>query len=129
MGLVDIGFVAGMARMGMDEIERLASEKIQEWHAEAEERLKGTPYCLMASSIQRNTYDTDLTVPNMRSLIVGGSTNFLVHDVMRMFKKSDVTVAKNNFGFYLDKFFENTRSFEDKVRIRSDGRNAVVTRE
>ena len=128
--LLNLGFATKFGgSMGISESQRLAGEAIRNWHLSAEERMNGKPYCLMASSIQRNSYDTDLTVPNMKSLIVGDSATFLVHDVMRMFKKADVTVAENSAAFLFNKFFENTTSFNDKVRIISNGRQAVVTRE
>jgi hypothetical protein len=46
---------------------------------------------------------------------------------MRMMKKSNVTIGSHTL-LYQD-IYQNTRSLEDKVRIISNGKEAVVIKE
>ncbi len=129
--LLNIGLVAGMTGMGIQKITDMAGDALKAWHDSAELEFNGKPYCLLTSCAHKNTYDTDLSVPNMRGLVIGDASNFLVHDLMRLFKKADVTLARTSSLLFHDfhEFYENTKSFIDKVRIRSNGREAIVTRE
>jgi len=83
-------------------------------------------YCLLSTSVNHEIYDIDLTVPHMKAMVVNGLERFLTHDVMRLLKKADVSVEA---GFmYKQDFFNNTKS-GDKIRIISNGKEAVVMRE
>ena len=83
-------------------------------------------YCLLSTGIDRERYEVDLTVPNMKAMVVDGLERFLTHDVMRLLKRADVAVEA---GFiYGSDFFNQTKS-GDKVRIIGNGKEAIVMRE
>lgn len=119
--IVLTGAMAG----GIDE-EGLTQRVIENWNLENDALLHEKPYCLMTSSAQRDKYDVDLSVPNMRTLVIGGVENFLVHNLMRLFKQSNVTVGLARL--HNRDFFKDTTSLDDKVRITSNGKEAVVQR-
>jgi len=98
------------------------------WHSRIEDMTKKKPYCLAISSAQRDSYDTDLSVPHVRTLLIGGTNTFLVHNLIRLLKKSQVSLG---YGppLWATPFFKNLRTLEDKVRIISNGKEAVAIRE
>ena len=102
-------------------------DKLKEWHMVGEGNMEGAPYCFMTSSAVRDHYDVDLTVPNMEAFITGVPENFLTHGLMRMIKKAKVSVMEP--ALWVTEFFGKTTSIDDKVRIISNGREAIVTRE
>ena len=81
----------------------------------------------MIGNAERDPYDVDLMVPNMRGLVLGQTDRFLVHNLMRLFKRSDVTlgIGPNLFHtkFYQDR---NAKSISGKVRIYSNGKEGVA---
>ncbi len=89
----------------------------------------GDSYCLMTSSAHRDGYDVDLSVPGMNSLIIGGMNEFLIHGLMRLIKKAEVTMAFSYTRLFMSEFFRSTKSIEDRVRIISNGKGAVALRE
>lgn len=89
--------------------------------------LAQSPYCFMIPSAQREEYDVDLSVPNMKALVLGEPQNFLVHNLMRLIKKADVSIGAGILLF--DDIYQNTISLKDKVRIISNGKEAVVMKE
>ena len=86
------------------------------------------PYCLVTSSAHREPYDVDLSIPNMKALVLGEADQFLVHGLMRLFKKSDVTVLSPS-PLFSNQMYKEMKSLEDRVRIISNGKEAVVFRE
>ena len=122
MELTNYAMCAGI--MGDDKLEEMVAKRMEAWHMESEEHLQGNPYCLMISDAQRDTYDTDLSVPNMKGLVIGQVESFLVHNLMRLFKQADVTVGVPVLLF--DNFYQNTESFSDKIKIISNGKEGIV---
>lgn len=128
MNLEQLGFAMGLGAVtDIRGFEKMIAPKIEEWHQVAETQLEGQHYCLITSSAQRDPYDVDLTVPNMSALMIGGTYNFLVHNLMRLFKKSEVTIGRSAIEH--SDFFKGLRSIEDKVRIISNGKNAIALKE
>ncbi len=86
--------------------------------------LVGGPYCFVTPSALRESYDVDLTVPNMRALVIGEAGNFLVHGLMRLFRKADVTLGVP--VIYDNEFYNNIESVENRVRVISNGKQATI---
>jgi hypothetical protein len=124
-GLVTIGMVRGFGGQ-IDEMEATTA-KMHEWYADGEHYSKGNPYCLMIGNAERDPYDLDLMVPNMRGLVIGQTDRFLVHNLMRLFKRSDITlgIGPNLFHteFYKDK---RAQSIFGRVRLYSNGKEGVA---
>jgi len=81
------------------------------------------PYCLVASSA-RSGEKWDLFTPRATSLIAGDSGSFLVHDMIRLLKKSDVSLLCR-WGLP-EEFLNGAKSLEKKVRIISNGKEGVA---
>jgi hypothetical protein len=96
------------------------------WHADIEADKE--PYCLAITSAGRDTYDTDLSVPNMKALFIGQTNTFLVHNLMRLLKRAEITVGYGP-SLVSSNFFKGLKSLEDKVRIISNGKEAVIMKE
>ncbi|MBI2542619.1 MAG: hypothetical protein HYW24_00310 [Candidatus Aenigmarchaeota archaeon] len=96
-------------------------------YSSSSEMLGRERYCFMTSSAHQEEYDVDLSVPNMRALVIGRADNFLVHGLMRLIKKADVSILKSNLWY--QKMYQTTESVRDRVRIISNGKEAVVIRE
>ena len=88
----------------------------------------GEPYCFLTSSAKREDYDVDLTIPSMKALVLGQAQTFLTHGLMRLIKKADLTFA---FGPALiaSDLYKKTKTGEDKIRIISNGKEALAMRE
>ena len=85
------------------------------------------PFCYVTTSAQRDQYDVDLSLPGMKALVLSGVEVFLVHNLMRLFKQADVVAG---FPPLLGSdFYRGLKSVEDKVRIISNGKEAVVLKE
>ncbi len=112
---------------GNDSLEKHLPSVLMNWNWELNNALKDKPYCFMTSSAHREGYDVDLSVPNMKGLIIGNAKNFLVHDLMRLIKKADITLFDYNLP--LKKFFKQATSIEDNVRIISNGKEAMAIKE
>ena len=84
-------------------------------------------YCLMMSSAGREEYDVDLTASYMKTLVLGDTGNFMVHGLMRLIKKAEVTVGSKTL--WRQPIFLGVASLEDKVRIISNGREGIVFKE
>ena len=63
----------------------------------------------------------------MKGLVVGEVENFLVHGLMRLFKKAEITVTVPVLFF--DEFYQSAKSLDDRVRIISNGKEAIVLKE
>ncbi len=124
--LINGGPYSGM--VGKQEFYEFLNE-ILKGQNETLNELLGQSYCYMTSSANREDYDVDLSVPNMKSLMIGGMEFFLVHGLIRLVKKADVTVAESYLGLLNNELFKTTKSVEDKVRIFSNGKEAVVIKE
>ncbi len=85
------------------------------------------PYCYIASSANREDYPVDLSIPGMQALIVGDMRLFMVHDMMRLIKRAKVTAGFDDLA--PTELYQNARSLEDRVRIISNGKEAVVLKE
>src|SRR3989344_3465147 len=103
------------------------ADLMQQWNLQGNDMMDGQAYCFMTSSANRDHYDVDLSVPNMKALILSRSENLLVHGLVRLFKKADVALAHPTL--WVSDFFGQTTSIDDKVRIISNGREAVAIRE
>lgn len=106
--------------------EKMISDILSQHNFYTGEQIK-EPYCYITPSAQREGYDVDLSVPNMEGLILSGVDTFLVHDLIRLFKKANI-VAGFPSVFHRE-FYISARSVEDKVRIISNGIEAVVLKE
>lgn len=84
-------------------------------------------YCFITTAADREGYDVDLSVPKMDSLVLSHGDYFLVHGLMRLFKKANVVTVHPPLDS--TEFFNDLRSVEDKVRIISNGKEAVVLKE
>ena len=83
----------------------------------------------MVPDAVRQGFEVDLSISKMQALIYGGMDNFLVHGLMRLLKKSQVTVGFDHPDFLFDhKFYRTSQSLVDKVRIISNGKKAVAMR-
>lgn len=67
--LVNIGMVRGFGGQ-INEMEATTA-KMREFYADGEHYFEGKPYCLMIGNAQRDPYDLDLMIPNMRGLVIG----------------------------------------------------------
>lgn len=85
------------------------------------------PYCFIIPSAIRESYDVDLSIPQMRALVIGEADNFLVHGLMRLLRKAEVTLCIPVIGD--NQFYEGVHSIEDKVRVISNGKQATVMKE
>ena len=125
---VGMAWAYGAFGSGRNEIEfRNSVSKTLEIYNKNVDRRIDKPYCFMTSSAQREEYDLDLILTKMEGLIFGRSENFLTHNLIRLLKKADVTVAQSILIF--DEFYKNTKSLEDKVRIISNGKEGIVLKE
>lgn len=124
--LTNIGVVYDMQAVGDREF-ITSIERILKNHNTEMDKMTRKRYCFITSSAKNEEYDVDLTLPKMKGLIVGSTQNFLVHNMMRLIKKADITVTQPSLIF--DEFYQNAKSIEDKVRIISNGREAVVMKE
>ncbi len=86
------------------------------------------PYCLLTSSAKREDYDVDLTVPQMKALVIGQAQSFLTHGLMRLIKQAEVTFAFDSALVASDLYLK-TKTKEDKIRIISNGKEAIAMRE
>lgn len=121
--LLGIGLARGF---GASINEKEAVEKtMREWYADGEYHFKGKPYGLVIGNAERDPYDLDLLVPNMRGLVLGQTDRFLVHNLMRLFKRADVTLGISPNLFFTD-FYKNAQSVSGKVRIYSNGKEGVA---
>ncbi len=91
------------------------------------DRTASNPYCFMTSSAHREDYDVDLSIPKVGAVVLGHPENFLVHNLIRLFKKASITAAFPVLFF--EPIYHNIKSLEDKVRIFSNGKEAVVIKE
>jgi len=82
------------------------------------------------SNAERDPYDLDLMIPNMRGLVIGQTDRFLVHNLMRLFKRSEVTLGISPNLFHTE-FYKNrnAQSFSGRVRLYSNGKEGVATLE
>lgn len=105
----------------------LFAKMMEGHHSQLDEEIGGA-YCFLTSSAKREDYEVDLTIPNMRTLALGQAQSFLTHGLMRLIKQADVTFA---FGPALvaSEFYKGTKTREHKVRIISNGKEAVAMRE
>ena len=103
------------------------SSKTIEWHNKKLDEKLGKPYCFITSSIKNDNFDTDLSVPNAKAIVVGSAQNFLMHNPLRLIKKADVSVLCSQI--IISSFYKNISSLEDKVRIISNGKEAIVMKE
>ncbi len=103
------------------------SYKLREWHLENEEIEEYRPYCLMTTSAHDANFDVDLSVPNMKGLVLGRANNFLVHGLMRLFKKASITVGIPLLQY--NNLYLNAISHEDKVRMICNGKEGIVIKE
>lgn len=125
MKLANSGLCAAFSSGTSRDLDNMVAQSMEGWHHEAEGFLHEKPYCLMISSAQRDPYDTDLSVPNMKGLVIGRVESFLVHNLVRLFKQSEVTIGVPILLF--DDFFKNTESLS-KIRIISNGKEGIVTK-
>lgn len=102
------------------------AEILRQHNLHADGRIGG-PYCFMTTSANKEQYDVDLSIPGMKALALSRADHFLVHDLMRLFSKADIITTH----IYLSEnnFFKSLKSIEDKVRIISNGKEAVILRE
>lgn len=127
IGLRNIAFSLARGWIQQGKVREQAGKILRDHHYAAEEFNENAPHCFMISSAQRDEYDTDLSVPRMKALILGEVNTFLTHNLMRLIKKADVAMGCNSL--LLKDFFKNTCSLEHKVRLISNGKEAVVIRE
>ena len=117
--------LAGLAYLPIPEERKMGhlAEILRQHNLHADERIGG-PYCFVTTSARKERYDVDLSVPGMKALTLSRVSHFLVHDLMRLFSKADVITTH----VYLleNNFFKSLKSIEDKVRIISNGKEAVV---
>lgn len=99
--------------------------KMKEYYYDAEQYFKGQPYCLIIGNAERDPYDLDLLVPNMRGLVLGQTERFLVHNLMRLFKRSNVTLGITPNLFYKE-LYKNAQSISGSVRLYSNGKEGVA---
>lgn len=133
-GTPDLGLAMELAnpimvyKMGMmdDRTFNTATTRMLKEHNISFNREIGTDYCFMTSSIKNDDWDIDLTLPNMNGLIFGRSENFLTHNSMRLIKKANVSMLDEIL--LMKEFYKNTSSL-DKVRIISNGKEAIAMRE
>jgi hypothetical protein len=85
-----------------------------------------TRYAFITSSAHREHYDVDLTMKKMQALMLGGAESFLVHDLVRLFRKAEVSIATS--PPHLSQFFGQLQT-GDKVRFICNGREGLVLRE
>ncbi len=101
------------------------SRKIVEMHNnQMNKNFRGQPYCFVTSSIKNDSFDTDLSVPNSKAIIIGRCEDFLVHNPLRLIKKADYSIFYN--GLIVTDFYKNISSLENKVKIISNGKKAVA---
>jgi len=112
--------IPGIGLEGRDRLSKILKEHNQSVDAQLDN------HCLMTTNVGRESYDIDLTVPNMKALVTGGIGGFLTHDVMRLVKQADVTIADD---FLLHGNFFRQITSGDKVRIISNGKSGIVMRE
>jgi len=103
------------------------NKKLEEWLFMNEGIAKSNSYCLLTTSAKNEEYNIDLAVPNMQGLIIGSCENFLVHNLVRLFKKAEVTVGVP--VLYEEELYKNLCSHQDKIRIISNGKEAIVSKE
>jgi hypothetical protein len=123
-GLVTVGMVRQFGGQ-INEMEATTS-KMRELYYDAEQHFEGKSYGLLMSNAEKDPYDLDLMVPNMRGLVIGQTDRFLVHNLMRLFKKADVTLGIGPNLFHTE-FYKNrnARSFLGRVRLYSNGKEGV----
>jgi hypothetical protein len=124
--LANIYFAHKFGAMSDKELKENSGKIIENYNLESDKNLK-EPYCFITSSIKNDTFDTDLSVPNLKALILGRSENFLTHNSLRLIKKAEVSILGESLITH--PFFKNISSLENKVRIISNGREAVAIRE
>jgi len=124
-GLVSVGMVRQLGG-GINEMEATTA-KMREHYHDGEQYFEGKPYCLMMGNAERDPYDLDLMVPNMRGLVLGQTDRFLVHNLMRLFKRSDVTLGIGPNLFHTE-FYKNrnAQSLFGRVRLYSNGKEGVA---
>jgi hypothetical protein len=116
--------IKGLHCLSRDGFERIATDRLIAWHDEIEEFMEGRKYCLLTDAAHREGYDVDLTLPNMRGLAIYETTNFMAHNLLRLFKRADLVVG--NVPILSGTFFDSARCFSDSVRITSNGREATI---
>ncbi len=117
----------GMARMLDGSRKKGIQDLVCSWHEWMERAREGEKYCLAISTLRGNRKDTDLSVPNMSALVVGETDTFLVHEPLRMYKKTRVVVGVSHDLIRRGLFQKLTTG--DEVRIISNGKEAVVLKE
>lgn len=83
------------------------------------------PYAVVTTSASKEAYDVDLTVPQMRALICGRMESFLVHGMMRLMKRADVTIPVLDVE-YDRELYNACRSIQSRIRIISNGREGIA---
>lgn len=113
---------------GLDISKEIA--KILKGHNLANDKNINGPYCFITTAAQRENYDLDLSVPNAKVIVAGDTKNFLTHELIRLIKKGEVFVGFDvNLLGGNPEFYRNLTSVDDKVRIISNGKEAVVVKE
>lgn len=96
-------------------------------HEDMGARIEGA-YCFLTNSAKREDYDVDLTIPKMKSLVLGHGERFLTHGLMRLLKQAEVSAVFNQ-TLYATDLYQKTRGRTDRIRLISNGREAVAFRE
>lgn len=113
--------------LNLEHKRKLVEKTIEGWHMEMEEIIN-EPYCLMLSSMDEMG-DMDLTVTNINTLVTGHHPVFLLHEPLRLFKKANIALGIDYYGLTENELFKNIRSAQDRVRIISNGKEAIVQKE
>jgi len=125
--LTNISLLGQFGRIpNLEHKRKLVENAIKVWHISAE-KIINESYCLMLSSMN-DIGDIDLTVPNISALVSRYNINFLVHEPLRIFKKADIALDAH-YSLTVNKLFQNIRSAKDKIRIISNGKEAIVQKE
>ncbi len=103
------------------------AEPITNWLSEID-GIQNTPYCLMTGGVI-GFNDMDLSVPHMGALVINPhSDKYLVHDYIRLLRQAEIVIVTPHM---IDSYslFSNLQTLVDKVKIISNGKEAVVLRE
>lgn len=127
MLMTDITTIAFAFNPFMQQFQDILTPKLELYNQENDTKFD-EPYCFMTSSVKNEKFDVDLSIPNMQGMIVGSAENFLTHGLSRLIKRANVSILKDS-TLSVDKFYNQTKGLEHKVRIISNGKEAVAFRE
>lgn len=127
MQLMNVGMMNAISGGRNTELSKDVNYELKQFNSNMNELIK-EPYCYIATSAHRDEYDVDLTLTKMRALALGETSTFLVHNLIRLLKKSDVSLLREPPLIGFDTY-KNIKSIEDKVRIISNGKEAIILKE